>query len=103
MDQWGGRTMADTTSLWLVELLELVKYTGDAALLADLWPNAVAAIKWQIGACGALGLPKNLVCTYDSASHHAPLARAGPALYEGVCHPCKNARVCLFPAASPRH
>ena len=65
LDQTGGRTMADTTTLWIVELYEMYINTGDLAVVEKYWPNAVAAIKWQIGACEQIGLPWRLVCTYD--------------------------------------
>jgi len=64
-DQPGGRTMADTTTIWLLELLELYRHTGDVSMLAELYPTAVGAVKWQIGASKQLGLPYGLVCTYD--------------------------------------
>ncbi len=50
LDQPGGRIMADTTSIWIIELLELYQHTGDAALLEQLYGVAVGAIKWQISA-----------------------------------------------------
>jgi non-lysosomal glucosylceramidase len=61
----GGRIMGDTTTLWVVELLELYRNTGDGALLAELWPTATRAIAWLIGNAAPLGLPERLYSTYD--------------------------------------
>jgi non-lysosomal glucosylceramidase len=65
IDQPGGRVMADTSSVFVLELLELWRHTGDGALLAELWPAAARATAWMIGNAAALGLPLHLVCTYD--------------------------------------
>ena len=48
LDNTGGRTMADTTTLWVTELFEFWINTGDVALVNELWPNARAAIGWLI-------------------------------------------------------
>ena len=62
----GGRIMGDTTTLWIVELLELYRHTGDESLLADLWPTAARALAWAVNnSAGAGGLPFELYCTYD--------------------------------------
>lgn len=61
----GGRIMGDTTTLWIVELLELYRNTGDAALLSDLYPTAVKALSWLITNAAPLGLPERLYSTYD--------------------------------------
>lgn len=61
----GGRIMGDTTTLWVVELFELWRSTGDAALLAELYPTAVLALGWLMGNAAPLGLPERLYCTYD--------------------------------------
>jgi non-lysosomal glucosylceramidase len=65
LDNPGGRVMADTTTLWLVELYEFWINTGDRVLLDEMWPTAAAAVAWQINACSQIGLPWRLVCTYD--------------------------------------
>ena len=65
LDNTGGRTMADTTTLWVTELFEFWINTGDVALVNELWPNARAAIGWLISAAEQIGLPWHLVCTYD--------------------------------------
>jgi len=61
----GGRIMGDTTTLWVVELLELWRNTGDDALVAELYPAAARAVAWLIGNAAPLGLPEKLYCTYD--------------------------------------
>jgi glycogen debranching enzyme len=37
----------DSTPLWLVLLGETIAWTGDLALLDELWPNAIAALQWM--------------------------------------------------------
>jgi len=61
----GGRIMGDTTTLWVVELLELWRNTGDGALLAELYPAAARALQWLMANAAPLGLPEKLYCTYD--------------------------------------
>ncbi len=36
----------DATPLWLILLGEYERWTGDAALVERLWPNALAALRW---------------------------------------------------------
>lgn len=61
----GGRIMGDTTTLWVVELLELWRSSGDGALLEDLWPTARRALQWLMTNAQPLGLPDRLYSTYD--------------------------------------
>jgi len=65
LDSIGGRTMADTTTLWITELWEFWIQTGDEAFLTEMWETAVGAINWQINVASQIGLPWHLVCTYD--------------------------------------
>ena len=65
MDEPGGRVMGDTSSVFVLELLELWRHLGDEALLAELWPSAVRATQWMASNAAVLGLPLHLVCTYD--------------------------------------
>ena len=65
LDNTGGRTMADTTTLWVTELYEFWINTADVTLLNELWPAARAAVGWLISAAAQIGLPWHLVCTYD--------------------------------------
>eukprot|EP01116_Phalansterium_solitarium_P010681 TRINITY_DN2576_c0_g2_i1.p1 TRINITY_DN2576_c0_g2~~TRINITY_DN2576_c0_g2_i1.p1 ORF type:complete len:1038 (+),score=373.87 TRINITY_DN2576_c0_g2_i1:144-3257(+) len=64
-DECGGRVMGDTTTIWLLELLEVWRHTNNTQRLADAWPAAIRAIKWQAGVSAEYGLPSHLVCTYD--------------------------------------
>ncbi|WP_137285784.1 amylo-alpha-1,6-glucosidase [Halorussus salinisoli] len=45
----------DATLLWLVLLEETVRWTGDEEILADLWPNAEAAVDWVDTAVDRIG------------------------------------------------
>lgn len=61
----GGRIMGDTTTIWIIELLEVWQNTGDYALLTDLYPTAAKALSWLMTNAAPLGLPEKLYCTYD--------------------------------------
>ena len=65
LDIPGGRTMGDTTTIWIIETLELYLHTGDISLVTQWYPVAVKALDWLIAASQQLGLPYELVCTYD--------------------------------------
>ena len=65
IDEPGGRTMADTSSIFVLELLELWRHLADDALLVELWPSAARATAWMASNAQALGLPLHLVSTYD--------------------------------------
>ncbi|MEU4677603.1 glycogen debranching N-terminal domain-containing protein [Micromonospora sp. NPDC023737] len=54
---YGG---ADTTALWLIVFSEYWRWTGDDALVRELWPNARAALRWideygDLHGCGYVG------------------------------------------------
>ena len=57
--------MGDTTTLWVVELLELWRSSGDGELLAELYPIASRALQWLMANAAPLGLPEKLYSTYD--------------------------------------
>ena len=69
LDVPGGRTMADTTSLVLLELYELWLHgAASTVVVAELWPSAVRALAWCVSnANGTDGyaLPQHLTNTYD--------------------------------------
>jgi non-lysosomal glucosylceramidase len=64
-EQCSGRRMGDVTSIWLLEVLELYRSTGNVTRLQEAWPAVVEGVNWSIRQCGDLGLPMHLVCTYD--------------------------------------
>ena len=64
-DGCGGRTMGDTTTIWLLEILEIYQSTGNLTRLKEVWPAAVKGIQWQIQVSQEFGIPAHLVCTYD--------------------------------------
>ena len=65
IDEPGGRIMGDTTTLWVMEVFELWKHTGDEDFLQEMYPIAKKAMYWQIQNAAEIGLPWHLVCTYD--------------------------------------
>lgn len=67
-DGCGGREMGDTTTIWLLEILEIYQSTGNLTRLKQVWPAAVKGIQWQIQVSQEFGIPAHLVCTYDILS-----------------------------------
>lgn len=67
MDVGGGRMMGDTTSLYLLELYEIYRHSGNASFLRAHWGAARNASAWMIAnaAKGGVGLPQYLQTTYD--------------------------------------
>jgi non-lysosomal glucosylceramidase len=65
LDQPGGRIMGDTTSIWIIELLQMYRLTGNATLVQELYPALKAAINWQLNVSATYGLPEYLICSYD--------------------------------------
>ncbi|UJR11626.1 hypothetical protein I4U23_015807 [Adineta vaga] len=64
-DTHGGRRMADVTSIFILETLELYRWTNDSKFLNDMYSHVIAGIQWQLSVSSSLGLPENLECTYD--------------------------------------
>jgi len=81
-DRCGGRTMGDTTTIWLLELLEIYQSTGNITRLTEVWPAAVKGIHWQIQVSQAYGIPAHLVCTYDILA----MERYNSTTFNGVLH-----------------
>jgi len=65
VDAAGGRVMADTTTLFVVEAYEFYINTGDLEFLHDLYPAVKSAMAWLVERAKGVGLPQHLVCTYD--------------------------------------
>jgi non-lysosomal glucosylceramidase len=64
-DEHGGRRMGDVTTIFILETLELYRWTNDLAFLKDMYPHVLAGVKWQLGTSSSFGLPEHLECTYD--------------------------------------
>jgi non-lysosomal glucosylceramidase len=64
-DQHGGRRMGDVTTIFILETLELYRWTNDLAFLKDMYPHVLAGVKWQLNVSSSFGLPEHLQCTYD--------------------------------------
>ena len=61
----GGRYMGDTTSLYLLEMYEIYKHTGNRTFVYLQWAPAKRAVAWMIGnaRAGNHGLPQHLQTT----------------------------------------
>ncbi|CAF4739978.1 unnamed protein product [Rotaria sp. Silwood2] len=64
-DQHGGRNMGDVTTIFILETLELYRWTNDFIFFKDMYPHVVEDIKWQLNVSSQLDLPEHLECTYD--------------------------------------
>jgi len=64
-DAHGGRRMGDVTTVFILETLELYRWTNDSAFLKDMYPHVLAGVKWQLSVSSSFGLPEHLQCTYD--------------------------------------
>ena len=56
-----ARAPQDTTTIWLLELLEIYQHTGELTLIESLWPQVQRAAAWQIASTAEIGLPFKLV------------------------------------------
>jgi hypothetical protein len=81
-DRCGGRVMGDTTTIWILEVLEIYQSTGNLTRLAQAWPAVVRGINWQIEVSKAQGIPAHLVCTYDILA----MERYNSTTFNGVLH-----------------
>ena len=71
MDVGGGRYMGDTTSLYLLEMYELLRHNGNKTFIQSQWSSAKRAVGWMIGnANSTYGLPQKLSTTYDHFGFH---------------------------------
>jgi non-lysosomal glucosylceramidase len=82
LDHACGRVMGDVSSMFIVYLLELLQWTGDTAIVKELWPAAKAAAEWQIQRASISGLPDFLVDTYDGLA----LNQYNASAYSGFFH-----------------
>ena len=46
LDKPAGRYMGDTSTLFVLELYELYRNTGNTSFMTSVWPGAVKAIHW---------------------------------------------------------
>ena len=60
-----GRVMSDGSSMFILYVLELLRWGGDGATAALYYPTVKRAAQWQIKASAAIGLPYKLETTYD--------------------------------------
>eukprot|EP00038_Savillea_parva_P009621 m.184763 g.184763 ORF g.184763 m.184763 type:complete len:1027 (+) comp16225_c0_seq1:84-3164(+) len=65
MDVGGGRLMGDTTTLYLLEMWEILLHTGNTSYVKSKWASAKNATAWMIGNAGNFSLPQYLQTTYD--------------------------------------
>jgi hypothetical protein len=44
----GGRTMSDTTTIFILDTFQVYLNTGDLAFVKGTWPHLVQAAQWQV-------------------------------------------------------
>ena len=62
-DQPEGRVMADSTSMFIMYVLELLRWDGDAQTLQLYYPTVKRAAEWQMNVSATFGVPLKLETT----------------------------------------
>eukprot|EP00043_Microstomoeca_roanoka_P010110 m.96381 g.96381 ORF g.96381 m.96381 type:complete len:1092 (-) comp14791_c0_seq2:334-3609(-) len=65
LDDACGRVMSDVTSMFIMYVLELYKWSNDTETLEALWPHVLQGAQWQMSVSQEYGIPAHLVATYD--------------------------------------
>jgi len=65
LDRGCGRVMSDVSSMFIVYLLELYRWSDDAETLKALWPVAKQAATWHMASAAKEGVPSRQCNTYD--------------------------------------
>ena len=60
-----GRHMGDSSSAFVIELLELYRWANDTETLKLYYKTVKGVVKWQLNVSAAFGLPYRLETTYD--------------------------------------
>lgn len=60
-----GRIMSDSTSMFIVYVLELLRWSGDNVTLQLYYPVIKKAAEWQMAVSLEYGVPQHLETTYD--------------------------------------
>ncbi|MFI3212943.1 MAG: GH116 family glycosyl-hydrolase [Eubacteriales bacterium] len=55
----------DNNPLYLLDMYQYVKATGDVEFLEEYWYGVVDALDWELRHCERLGLPTKIASTYD--------------------------------------
>ena len=64
-DEPQGRAMADSSSMFICYILELLRWSGDRQSLSLYWPTVKRAAEWQLNVSSVYGVPLRLQTTYD--------------------------------------
>lgn len=64
-DEPSGRVMADSTSMFVLYVLELLRWDGDSATAQRYYPTVKRAAQWQMNASAVHGVPRKLQTSYD--------------------------------------
>ena len=79
----GGRTMSDTTTIFILDTYQVYLNTGDTAFLGSVYPHIARAAWWQINrTIEGHGFPHHLQNTYD----YLGLDKFANAAYSGFTH-----------------
>lgn len=60
-----GRIMSDSSSMFVVDVLELLRWSGDVDTVKLYYPTIVKIAKWQMAKSAQYGVPVKLETTYD--------------------------------------
>ena len=64
-DKAEGRVMSDSTSMFIIYVLELYRWAADDTSLKLYWPTIKKAVEWHISTCEQFDVPYKLQTTYD--------------------------------------
>ena len=62
-----GRVMSDVSSMFILYLVELGRWSGDTATVVRHWPVAKRAAQWHLQEAASSGLLERMCNTYDIA------------------------------------
>jgi len=60
-----GRIMSDSSSMFVIYILELLRWDGDTGTAALYYPTVKRVVAWQLAAAKTYGVPYKLETTYD--------------------------------------
>merc|ERR1719174_2595411 len=60
-----GRVMSDSSSMFVLYVLELLRWSGDRATLQLYYPVVKRVAQWQMNVSSTFGVPVGLETSYD--------------------------------------
>eukprot|EP01059_Diplonema_ambulator_P001585 TRINITY_DN11354_c0_g1_i1.p1 TRINITY_DN11354_c0_g1~~TRINITY_DN11354_c0_g1_i1.p1 ORF type:complete len:975 (+),score=272.70 TRINITY_DN11354_c0_g1_i1:44-2968(+) len=80
-----GRVMSDCSSMYIIYLLELLRWNNDQDFVRTWYPTARKAAEWQISVSTFHGMPTKLQTTYDILDMQGYSAVTYSTVFQIVC------------------